>query len=50
MNALILEEKGSLDRFKVDRVAKPTVSDLKADQVIVKIQATALNPVDWKVK
>ncbi|GMH27639.1 hypothetical protein Nepgr_029482 [Nepenthes gracilis] len=46
MKALVYEEYGGVDVLKFD--SKVAVPDLKDDQVLVKVVAAALNPVDFK--
>lgn len=48
MKACVLKQKGALEKsaFEVTTVPKPVPKD---NEILVKIAATALNPVDWKV-
>ncbi|GMH27638.1 hypothetical protein Nepgr_029481 [Nepenthes gracilis] len=46
MKALVYEEYGGVDVLKFD--SKVAVPDLKDDQVLVKVVAAALNPIDFK--
>ncbi|WP_433747936.1 zinc-binding dehydrogenase [Falsibacillus pallidus] len=45
MKALLLEEKGKVNEMKVGEIEKPTPGK---GEILVKIKATALNPVDYK--
>ncbi|MED1202226.1 zinc-binding dehydrogenase [Heyndrickxia acidicola] len=45
MKALLLENKGKVKEMMVGDIEKPTP---KKDEILVKIKATALNPVDYK--
>lgn len=45
MKAITINEKGSLDYLKFEEISKPTI---KPDQVLVKVKACGINPVDWK--
>ncbi|WP_026286756.1 zinc-dependent alcohol dehydrogenase family protein [Gilvimarinus chinensis] len=47
MKAMTLNEYGSSKHFTASEVAKPQV---KAGQVLVKIAATSVNPVDYKIR
>jgi len=44
MKAIVFEEYGSPDVLKMKKVSKPTAND---DQVLIKVKATAVNPLDW---
>lgn len=44
MKAFVFEKYGSPDVLAIKEVAKPTPTD---DQVLIKVQATAVNPLDW---
>jgi NADPH:quinone reductase-like Zn-dependent oxidoreductase len=44
MKAIVFEEYGSPDVLKMKEVTKPTPND---DQVLIKVKATAVNPLDW---
>ncbi|MBE2223249.1 MAG: NAD(P)-dependent alcohol dehydrogenase [Anaerolineae bacterium] len=44
MKAFVFEEYGSPDVLAIKEVAKPTPKD---DEVLIKVQATAVNPLDW---
>lgn len=45
MKAVILKEKGSFDNIAVEEVSKPVIA---ADEILVKVKAAGVNPVDWK--
>lgn len=47
MKAMIIEEFGSADVFKVADIEKP---EIKAGHVLVKVAATSVNPVDYKIR
>jgi NADPH:quinone reductase-like Zn-dependent oxidoreductase len=44
MQAIVYRCYGSADVLKVEQIARPTVED---DQVLVRVRAAALNPLDW---
>ncbi len=45
MKAVIIKEKGSFDNVYVEEVERPAIN---ADEILVKIVAAGVNPVDWK--
>lgn len=45
MKAVFIKEKGSFDNIVVEEVSKPVIT---ADEILVKIKAAGVNPVDWK--
>lgn len=45
MKAVFIKEKGSFDNIVVEEIAKPVI---EADEILVKIAAAGINPVDWK--
>jgi len=47
MKALVLDKKGSLDNLKV--VTDFPIPRPSSTQVLLKVRATAINPVDWKM-
>ncbi|MEJ5961660.1 NADP-dependent oxidoreductase [Pedobacter immunditicola] len=47
MNAIIINEFGEADKLQLAEVAEPQIS---ADQVLIKIKAAGLNPVDTKIR
>ena len=47
MKALIIQMAGSTDVFEA---AGLPVSEIELGQVLVKVAATSVNPVDWKIR
>lgn len=47
MKAIIITEFGEADKLQVAEVAKPQIT---ADQVLIKVKAAGLNPVDTKIR
>jgi len=45
MKAVFIKEKGSFDNIVIEEIAKPVIA---ADEILVKIKAAGVNPVDWK--
>jgi NADPH:quinone reductase-like Zn-dependent oxidoreductase len=45
MKAIMLKIKGSFDNVVVEEIAKPSIA---ADEILVKVYAAGVNPVDWK--
>lgn len=45
--AIIIEEYGDANRLKEGQVELP---ELKEHQVLIKVQATSVNPIDWKLR
>jgi len=45
MKAIIIREKGSFDYVVPEEVNKPVIA---ADEILIKIAAAGVNPVDWK--
>jgi NADPH:quinone reductase-like Zn-dependent oxidoreductase len=45
MKAIRIHEKGAIDNIKIEELPKPTI---KPNQVLVKVIACGINPVDWK--
>src|SRR3954469_14505576 len=45
MKAIIAKAKGSFDNVVVEEIAKPLIA---ADEILVKVYAAGVNPVDWK--
>jgi NADPH:quinone reductase-like Zn-dependent oxidoreductase len=45
MKAVIAKAKGSFDNVVVEEVVKPSIA---ADEILVKVYAAGVNPVDWK--
>lgn len=46
MNAIVIDKYGSYDQLEVRKVSTPL---LKEDEVLVKIEASSINPIDFKV-
>ena len=47
MKAIYYEEYGSPDVLKYGEQARPEV---KEDQILVRVHASSVNPVDWKIR
>ena len=47
MKAIVYHSYGSADVLKCEDIAKPIPND---DQVLIKVRAAALNPIDWRLK
>ena len=47
MKAIILNEFGGADKLQVAEVAQPQIT---ADQILIKVKAAGLNPVDTKIR
>lgn len=47
MKAVVIHEYGSADVLKFEEVEAPTI---KPDELLVKVHAAAVNPVDWKIR
>jgi NADPH:quinone reductase-like Zn-dependent oxidoreductase len=45
MKAIRIHEKGAIDNIKIEELPKPSI---KPNQVLVKVKACGINPVDWK--
>jgi NADPH:quinone reductase-like Zn-dependent oxidoreductase len=45
MKAVFIKEKGSFDNVLAEEIAKPVIGE---DEILVKIAAAGVNPVDWK--
>ncbi|MDT2772187.1 NADP-dependent oxidoreductase [Enterococcus durans] len=45
--AIVIEEYGHADQLKESRVTLPEIG---AHQVLVKVKATSVNPIDWKLR
>src|SRR2546423_15087601 len=46
MKAIVYHNYGSADALKCEDIAKPIPKD---DQVLIKVRAAALNPLDWRM-
>ena len=47
MKAVRVEQFGGPERIKLDRIPKPEPG---AGQVLVRVEATGINPIDWKLR
>ncbi|MGI8468184.1 MAG: zinc-binding dehydrogenase [Pyrinomonadaceae bacterium] len=47
MKAIVLEKYGNADNLSFEEVEKPSP---KADEILVKVRVSAVNPVDWKIR
>ena len=47
MKAIVYKQFGSTDVLQLVEEPKPTV---KADQVLIKVKAFSINPMDWKIR
>jgi NADPH:quinone reductase-like Zn-dependent oxidoreductase len=47
MKAAVIDSFGPLSRLEVRDVAKPEIT---ADQILVKVAAASVNPIDWKIR
>jgi len=47
MKAIVVQEKGSLDNIK--EVQNHPIPKLEAGEVLIKVHAASLNPVDYKI-
>ncbi|MBD2203391.1 NAD(P)-dependent alcohol dehydrogenase [Calothrix sp. FACHB-1219] len=47
MKAVVIRRYGSAEVLQYEDVEQPTI---KADQLLVKIHASSINPVDWKIR
>ncbi|MGB6299054.1 MAG: NAD(P)-dependent alcohol dehydrogenase [Rivularia sp. (in: cyanobacteria)] len=47
MKAVVIHEYGSADVLRYEEVEAPTI---KPDELLVKVHAAAVNPVDWKIR
>jgi NADPH:quinone reductase-like Zn-dependent oxidoreductase len=47
MKAIIIKEFGAADQLQIAEIEKPTITD---DQVLIKVMAAGLNPVDTKIR
>ncbi|MEG9434830.1 NADP-dependent oxidoreductase [Edaphobacter sp. HDX4] len=47
MRAVVLEEFGDVDKLQIEEVEDPQVG---AGEVLVRVRATSINPVDWKIR
>ncbi|GAB6459965.1 NADP-dependent oxidoreductase [Bacillus cereus] len=47
MKAIVIDQYGSVEELKERQVLKPVV---KNNEVLIRILATSINPVDWKIR
>ncbi|GAA4438561.1 NAD(P)-dependent alcohol dehydrogenase [Bremerella cremea] len=47
MQAVVLEKYGSEDNLSLETVARPKIT---ADQVLIRVHAASVNPIDWKLR
>jgi len=47
MQAVILEEYGSEQNLKLSTIQRPKIT---ADQVLIRLHAASVNPIDWKIR
>ncbi|KAB2441252.1 NADP-dependent oxidoreductase [Bacillus luti] len=47
MKAIVIDQYGSVEELKERQVSKPVV---KGNEVLIRIFATSINPVDWKIR
>lgn len=47
MKAIVIDRYGSVEELKERQVLKPVV---KNNEVLIRIHATSVNPVDWKIR
>ncbi|KPK85878.1 MAG: hypothetical protein AMS27_06380 [Bacteroides sp. SM23_62_1] len=45
MKAAVIYEYGSPEVFRIEEIARPIIRD---DEVLIKVKAASINPVDWK--
>jgi NADPH:quinone reductase-like Zn-dependent oxidoreductase len=47
MKAIVIEQYGGIEELKEREVERPAI---QADQVLLEIHATSINPIDWKLR
>ncbi|PEB79237.1 NADP-dependent oxidoreductase [Bacillus nitratireducens] len=47
MKAIVIDQYGNVEELQERQVPKPVV---KCNEVLIRIQATSVNPVDWKIR
>jgi NADPH:quinone reductase-like Zn-dependent oxidoreductase len=47
MKAVVLEEYGDVDKLQLEEIEEPEVG---VGEVLVRVHATSINPVDWKIR
>ena len=47
MKAAIIDRYGSTEVLQIKEIAKPQI---EPDQMLVKVHASSINPIDWKIR
>lgn len=47
MQAVVLEQYGGEENLKIDSIPRPKIT---ADQVLIRVHAASINPIDWKIR
>ncbi|WDI40975.1 NAD(P)-dependent alcohol dehydrogenase [Bremerella sp. P1] len=47
MQAVVLEQYGDEENLKIESIPWPKIT---ADQVLIRVQAASVNPIDWKIR
>jgi len=47
MKAVVIKQYGGKEELKLEELNKP---EIKADQVLIEMYATSINPIDWKIR
>ncbi|MBU2869574.1 NADP-dependent oxidoreductase [Colwellia sp. E2M01] len=47
MRAVRIHQYGGIEALQVDQIDKPTIN---ADDVLIEVKASSINPVDWKIR
>ncbi|MEW4561431.1 NAD(P)-dependent alcohol dehydrogenase [Bremerella sp. JC770] len=47
MQSVVLEQYGSEENLKIDSLPRPKIT---ADQVLIRVHAASVNPIDWKIR
>ncbi|PQO27665.1 zinc-binding alcohol dehydrogenase [Blastopirellula marina] len=47
MQAVVLEQYGSEENLKLNSISRPKIT---ADQVLIRVHAASVNPIDWKIR
>ena len=47
MKAIVIHEFGGPEVLKLEEVTRPVP---QADELLIKVYATSVNPVDWKIR
>ena len=45
MKAAVIYEYGSPEVFRIEEIDKPSINN---DEILIKVKAASVNPVDWK--